>query len=111
MQWWIKNAIIISSQGSDEVPLLQCNQEEADGHLLLHASHAVRECYEAVVICSEDTDVFILGQAFQDKISAHFFQRCGTKTWKRLMDIKKVATTLGTNVCNAFIGMPEAKAL
>ena len=95
----------ISSQGSDEVPLLQCNQEEADGRLLLHAAHAAREGYEAVVICSEDTDVFILALAFQDKISAHLFQRCGTRTRKRLVDIKKVAATLGTDVCKALIGI------
>ena len=33
----------ISSQGSAEVPALQCNQEEPDGSLLLHAAHAARE--------------------------------------------------------------------
>ena len=106
MQQWSTNAII-SSPGSDEVPLLQCNhlQEEADGHLLLHAAHAAREGYKAVVICSEDTDAFILGLTFQDKIFTHWFQRCGTKTQKRLVAIKKVAATLGTDLCKALIGM------
>ena len=31
----------ITSQGSKEVPALQWQQEEADGHLLPHAAHAV----------------------------------------------------------------------
>ena len=50
----------ITSQGSVDVPALQCHQEEADGRLLLHATHTAREGYQAVVICSEDTDVFIM---------------------------------------------------
>ena len=58
------------TQGSVEVPALQCHQEETDGRLLLHAAHAAREGYQGVVICAEDTDVFILSLAFQDKIGA-----------------------------------------
>ena len=70
----------ITSDGSNEVQALQCQQEEADGRLLLHAAHAVEEGYEGVVVCSEDTDVFIMALAFHDKIEASLFQRCGTKT-------------------------------
>ena len=57
------------------------------------------------MICSEDTDVFIMSLAFHDKIGAPLFQKCGTKTRKRLVDIEKVATTLGIDVCRALIGM------
>ena len=92
----------ISSQRSNEVLFIQCNQEEADGRLHLHVA---REGYGDVVICSEDKDVFTLALAFQDKISTHLFQRRGTKTRKRLVDIKKVAATHGTDVCKALIGM------
>ena len=95
----------ITSQGSVEVPALQCHQEEADGRLLLHAAHAAREGYQGVVICAEDTDVFILSLAFQDKIGAPLFQQCGTKTRRRVIDIRKVAAKLGTNACRALIGM------
>ena len=49
-----------TSHGGVEVPALQCHQEEADRCLLFHATHAAREGYQAVVICSEDTDVFIM---------------------------------------------------
>ena len=69
----------ITSDGSNEVLALQCQQEEADGRLLLHATHAVEEGYEGVVVCSEDTDVFIMALAFKDKIEASLFQKCGTK--------------------------------
>ena len=95
----------ITSQGSVEVPALQYHQEEADGRLLLHAAHAAREGYQGVVICAEDTDVFILSLAFQDKIGAPLFQQCGTKTRRRVIDIRKVAAKLGTNACRALIGM------
>lgn len=40
-----------------EVPTLKCTQEEADGPLLFHASHAAEAGYEAVMISSSDTDV------------------------------------------------------
>ena len=54
-------------RASAEVPPLQCNQEEGDGYLLLHATHAAREGCEAVVICLEDTDVFIMALALTTK--------------------------------------------
>ena len=95
----------ITSQGSVAVPALQCRQEVADGRLLLHATHAVREGYQAVVICSEDTDVFIMSLAFHDKIGAPLFQKCCTKTRRRIVDIRKVAATVGIDVCRALIGM------
>ena len=81
----------ITSHGSVEVPALQCHQEEADGRLLFHATHAAREGYQAVVICSEDTDVFIMSLAFHDKIGASLFQKCGTKARRSVVDITKVA--------------------
>jgi len=95
----------ITSQGSEEVPDLQCQQEEADGRLLFHAVHAAREGYQAVVICAEDTDVFIMCLAFHDKIGAPLFQKCGTRTRTRLVDIGKVAATVGIDVCRALIGI------
>lgn len=95
----------ITSENSNEFPSLQCNQEEADGRLLLHAAHAATEGYGAVVICSEDTDVFIMALAFHDKIGVPLFQRCGTKTRKRIIDIKRVASSVGLHVCRALIGM------
>lgn len=95
----------ITSEGSNEVPALQCQQEEADGRLLLHAAHAAEEGCQDVVICSEDTDVFIVSLAFHDKIGASLFQECGTRTRTRVVDIRKVASTLGIDVCRALVGM------
>ena len=95
----------ITSHGSVEVPALQCHQEEADGRLLFHAIHADREGYQAAVICSEDTDIFIMSLAFHDKIGASLFQKCGTKARRRVVDITKVAATVGIDVCRALVGV------
>ena len=95
----------INSQDSKEVPVLQCKQEEADGRLLLHAAHAARQGYCSVVICSEDTDVFIMCSSFCDQIEAPLFQKCGTRMRTRLVDIKKVAASVGMEVCRALIGL------
>ncbi len=95
----------ITSQGSEEVSALHCHQEEADGRLLFHAAHAAREGYKAVVICSDDTDVFIMCVAFHDKIGVPLFMKCGTRARTRVVDIGKVAFTVGTDVCRALVGM------
>ena len=47
---------------------------------------------QAVVICSEDLDVFIMLLAFHYAIGVPLFQKCGTKIWKRVIDIKKVGS-------------------
>ena len=70
----------INGNHCEEVPELTSRHEEADGRLLLHAAHAAAAGYSAVVICSEDTDVFVLCLAFSQQIGVPLFQRCGTQT-------------------------------
>jgi len=84
----------ITSEECVQVPCLQCNQEEADGRLLLHAAHAAKDGFQAAVICSEDTDVFIM-LAFHDAIGVPLYQKCGTKIRKRIVDINKVGSSVG----------------
>ena len=69
MQPWVKCYRIISDSGS-EVQAFQCQQEEADGALLLHASNVAEQGYEGVVICSKDTDFCNKVLAFHTKIGA-----------------------------------------
>ena len=57
------------------------------------------------MICSEDTDVFIMSLAFHDKIRATLFQKCGTKARRRVIDITKVAATVGIDVCRALVSV------
>jgi len=74
MQLLTANAIESPLRTVLKSQFLNCSQE-TDGRLLLHASHAASKGYETVVICSEDTDVFIMALAFHDKIAARLFQR------------------------------------
>ena len=57
------------------------------------------------MIWSEDTDVVFMCVACHNKIGAPLFQICGTRNWTRVIDIRKVAATIGTDVCMALIGM------
>ena len=95
----------ITSEGSEEVQALQCQQEEADGRLLLYATHAANEGYNSVLVCSEDTDVFILSLAFSDEIGASLFLKCGSRTRTKVVDITKVAASLASKVCKGVLGM------
>ena len=52
----------ITSQAANIVDEFNCTQEEADTRLILHAA---RSGYKAVVVASEDTDVFLLCLAFK----------------------------------------------
>ena len=94
-----------TSQCSEEVPSLCCTHEEADGCLLFHAASASREGYNSILICSEDTDVFILSVAFKDSIDATLFIKSGSRTRTKLISVSKVVAALGTDVCKALIGM------
>jgi len=61
--------------------------------------------YDAVVASSEDTDVFVLLLVFSSSIDARFFQKCGTQTRTRLIDISKLVATIGEDVCQALVGL------
>ena len=88
-----------------QVPELFSCQEEADTRLLLHAAHAAQNGYDSVVISSEDTDVFALLLAFSSSIDASLFQKCGTRTRTRLVNISKVVAAIGEDVCRPLVGL------
>lgn len=99
----------ITEEGSEEVPELISCQEEADTRLVLHAKNAADDGYAAVIVNSEDTDVFILLVAFCRSIDAKRYQRCGTQTRTKLVDIGKVALALGERLCRGRIGLHAFK--
>ena len=93
------------SKDSKEVPTLQCQQEEADGRLLLHTFHAANEGYNSVLVCSEDTDVFIMSLVFRNEVGAFLFLKSRSHTRTKIIDITKVAASLGSKVCKGVLGM------
>ena len=95
----------ITYHRSDDAPSLLCKQEEADGRLLFHAANAALDGYSSVLICSEDTDVFIMCVSFSTDISVPLFIKSGTRTRTKVINVSKVASSLGADVGKAVIGM------
>ena len=84
---------------------LTSTQEEADTRLLLHASHAARNGFKAIVISSEDTDVFVLCLAFKDFVPATMYLKCGTQTRTRFVSITNVFERHGSRICKCLPGL------
>ena len=86
----------ITSQAANIVEELNSTQEEADTRLILHAPRAARSGYnKAVVVASEDTDVFLLCLAFKGFISASLYVKCRTQTRTRYISIYSVVEAGG----------------
>lgn len=88
-----------------DVDSLRSTQEEADTRLLLHAVHCANAGSSAVVIVSEDTDVFILCVAFSGYVACPLYLKSGSHTRVQYVDIKKVAQKFGNDKCKALLGL------
>ena len=87
----------------EEVPELECDHEEADTRMFLHAQHAAASS-DVVVIKSPDTDVFIIALACQANIPATLIFDTGTANNRRRIDVGRVAEFFGPRWCKAMIG-------
>lgn len=95
---------LITESSAEEVPELYCTQEEADGRILLHASHAAKKNKCPIVIVSEDTDVLVLSLACNNQLKVPLYQLF-RKSRKKLYDIHKIAASLSQNICKALVGL------
>ena len=95
----------ITSQAANIADELNSTEDEADTRLILHAAHAARSGYKAVVVASEDTDVFLLCLAFKCFIPASMYVKCGTQTRTRYVSISSVVAAVGGELCECLIGM------
>ena len=93
----------IGKMGVSLVDDLRSSQQEADTQILLHAKHASGQGYTSVIVVSEDTDVFVLLIAFAKGIPASLYQKRGTSTRVRYMDIRKLRAVLGDKLSHALI--------
>ena len=67
--------------------------------------HAADNRFHAVMMCSEDTDIFVMSLGYQVQIGVPLFVQCGSRNLQKLIDVGKVANTAGPGVCRNFIGM------
>ena len=95
----------IGQMGASLVKDLKSSQEEADTRILLHAKHASDQGYTSVIVASEDTNVFVLLIAFVKEIPASLYQKRGTSTMVRYMDIRKLRAVLGDKLSQALIAV------
>ena len=72
-----------------------------------HVQYCTAHMYQLVflIITSEDTGVFILCVALQNELNCNIFIRCGSAACTKLIDLKKVASDLDTNVSIVLIGL------
>ncbi|KAG1662160.1 hypothetical protein GQR58_021078 [Nymphon striatum] len=95
----------VTSSGTQIASDLESTQEEADIRMLLHAAHASRSDYEAIVVVSDDTDVLVLCLAFKPPIPTNMYVKCGTKTRVKYADITKVFNALGYELSQALVSV------
>ncbi|KAG1692625.1 hypothetical protein GQR58_007262 [Nymphon striatum] len=92
----------VTSSGTQIASDQESTQKEADTRMLLHAAHASRSDYEAIVVVSDDTDVLVLCLAFKPPIPTNMYVKCGTKTRVKYADITKVLNALGYELSQAL---------
>ena len=95
----------VTANSVQEVVELSSEQEEADTRLLLHAKHAATPHVKAIIISSEDTDARMLCISFAHAIPVPIFQQCVLQHHARYIDISKIASALGEDVCKALLGL------
>ena len=90
----------------EEVPALSSQHEEAYGRLLLHAAHASREGFEAVVICADVIQMSSSSVSHSETTyMLHCFKSVALTTRTSLIDVSNVAASVGPEVCIALLGL------
>lgn len=88
----------------NEVVELQCDHEEADSRLFLHAANVFLEHPKVEMRCS-DTDVLVIAVSLQSKLSGKTFMLRGTASNRRLVNIAAIVDQLPCGIPEALIGL------
>ena len=88
----------------EEIQELQCDHEEADTRMFLHALHASRN-HENIVIKSLDTDVFVTALYLKWFLASSLFLETGARDAYRILSIDAIAIAIGRDVCMALPGL------
>ena len=94
----------LSSGVIERLTDLDSSQEEGDTRLLLHASHAARSKFVAVIIVSEDTDVLVLCLVFKSFIPSSVFIKCTSQTRVKYLDVSRIVERTGASTCKSLPG-------
>ena len=78
---------------------LQCNQEEADTCLLLHAKASCVEGNDSMVFVCKDTDVLMLAlSALHDGVQ-NVYQKRGGPTRMRYVNLTEIGNAISESLC------------
>jgi len=93
-----------NSVNASAVDDLQSSQEKADTRIVLHCMYAANNSSsdEALVVRSPDTDVFVILIHYCSRINRQIFFDTGTGNNRRLIDVNKIASALGSDVTAAL---------
>ena len=94
--------VLVKDGRSLEVRCLASKQHEADGCLLLHASHAAATCGQ-VVVCSPDTDVLVLSVHFCLLVGVQLWFKTGTGAKTRYIQVNDLVQKLGHPVVSGIV--------
>ena len=95
----------ITSNGMPWIVALGSTHVKADKLMFLHAAHAATHGYNSVLIGSYDIDGLIMCLTFHEVTREILVQTCVTKAPKYILDVEKIAKSVGTNVYRSLIGM------
>ena len=99
-----REAYQLSSWVVERLTDFDSSQEEADTRLLLHAAHAARSKFVAVIMASEGTDVFVLCSAFKSFIPSSIFIKCSPRTRVKYLDVSRIVERIGASTCKSVPG-------
>ena len=96
----------ITSTTCDPVPELQCNHEEADTRIILHAQHAGGTC----VIHCDDTDVLVLLLAHSKSLGKCYIKK-GKGSQTRMIELSLIVDYLSNQLFEGISQQNFLKAL
>ena len=96
----------LTSSTCELVPELQCNHEEADTRIILHAQHASGKC---VVHC-DDTDVLIILLAYSQSLGECYIKK-GKGSKSRIIELSSIVNYLGNQLFDGINKENYLKAL
>ena len=76
----------VTKDTTREVESLYSTQEEADTRIFLHAKRAEEES-TAIIIASQDTDVFIVSLSFACEFACQMYIKSGNQTRETFIDV------------------------
>ena len=94
---------VLSSAPYNNVGLMNCDHEEADTRMFLHAAEGARHGMKKIMLRTVDTDVVVISISLAKKIGCDsLWLAFGTGTTFRYFDATAMAHSLGDDKCSAL---------